>query len=267
VGPLEGRLELVVGDAALGAHGLLAAGGRLVLGHDRIGEFRGRHFVSEGPERAFGVLHDVALVDQGDARTAMLDGMRNRLAHEPLGPGRGDGLDADTGGVVHLGAQGVPQEGDELFRFRGARGIFDTGVDVLGVLAEDDHVHALGMLDRRLDALEVADGPDAGIEVEDLTHGDVQTAKSTADRGGQRSLEGELGAGEGIQGGLGQILAGFLEGLASGQELFPDELSVIAIGLFHGGIDDGPPGFPYIRTDTVTFDPIHRLFHAPYLLM
>ena len=36
--------------------------------------------------------------------------------------------------------------------------VLDAGVNVLGVLAEDDHVHFLRMLDRRRDALVPANG-------------------------------------------------------------------------------------------------------------
>jgi hypothetical protein len=43
---------------------------------------------------------------------------------------------------------------------------FDTGVDVLGVLAEDDHVGQLRVLQRRRHALEVLHRTDALVEIE-----------------------------------------------------------------------------------------------------
>ena len=110
-------------------------------------------------------------MDQGDAWALAVHGVTDGLAHEALGPGRGDGLDADAGGIVHLGPELVPQKGDEPLGLGRTRGVFDAGVDVLGVLAENDHIHEIRAFDRGFDAFEILDGPDAGIEVQHLAHG------------------------------------------------------------------------------------------------
>jgi hypothetical protein len=68
----------------------------------------------------------------------------------------------------------------ELLAVVGAVLELDAGVDVFGVLAEDDHVGLFGVLDRAGDALEVAHGAQAGVEVEDLPQGDVERADAAA---------------------------------------------------------------------------------------
>ena len=68
-------------------------------------------------------------------------------------------------------------------------GVFDAGVNVFGVLAEDHHVHFLRMLHRRGDAGEILHRPQANVEVEHLPQRDVQRADAAADRRGQRAFD------------------------------------------------------------------------------
>ena len=68
-----------------------------VVPRDRlVGMVFGRHLVAPLPERALGELLDVALVHQGDAAAVVLDGVVDRRAHQPLGAGAADRLDADA---------------------------------------------------------------------------------------------------------------------------------------------------------------------------
>ena len=99
-------------------------------------------------ECALGELHDVALVHKGHARKVLGEGVADGGADKALGAFFGHGLDAYGGGGVHIGSQFVAQEGDELGGFGRPGLVFDARIDVFGVFAEDDHVHALGMLDR-----------------------------------------------------------------------------------------------------------------------
>jgi hypothetical protein len=53
------------GEARVGF--LVAEDPGLALGHDVVPELRDREVVAPRPEAALGELHDVALVDEGDA--------------------------------------------------------------------------------------------------------------------------------------------------------------------------------------------------------
>src|SRR5690606_27893995 len=102
------------------------------------------HFVAPLLEGTFGELHDVALVHDGHGAAVVVYRILQCLAHQTLGALLGYRLDADTAtfGKADLGdAHFLGQELDHLLGFRGACLPLDTGVDVFGVLAEDDHVH------------------------------------------------------------------------------------------------------------------------------
>ncbi len=84
------QLEDDVGDAVLDHHlagRLLAAvdAVQLVFSDGLIREFVPRQLVAPVPERAFRELHDVALVHQGHAVAAVVDGVLNGFAHQPFG--------------------------------------------------------------------------------------------------------------------------------------------------------------------------------------
>ncbi len=75
--------------------------------------------------------------------------------------------------------------------------------DVLGVLAEDHHVHVAGLLHRAGHAFEPAYRALADVEIELLAQGHVQGADAATDRGGQRALDGNHVVAYGVQGFLG----------------------------------------------------------------
>ena len=58
--------------------------------------------------------------------------------------------------------------------------MFQADVKALGVLADDDQVHA-GVA--RFDARQILDGPEVGEEVELLAQGDIDAREAAADRG------------------------------------------------------------------------------------
>ena len=89
----ERLLLLVVGrGVALGGAGALP----LVPGVGLGRELLLREGVAPVPEGALGELHDVALVDEGEALALVGDGVLDRGAHEPLGALARDRLDADA---------------------------------------------------------------------------------------------------------------------------------------------------------------------------
>ena len=83
------------------------------------------------------------------------------------------------------------EEVEHLLRLRRAGGVLDAGVDVFRVLAEDHHVHLLGMLHRRRHALVPAHRAQADEQVEQLAQRDVQRSDAAADRRRQRALDAD----------------------------------------------------------------------------
>src|ERR1039458_6855915 len=117
----------------------------------------------------------------------------NGHAHQALGAGDGDRLDTNArvfphmllGARQHLGVNEVNQ----LLRLRRSLFPLDARINVFGVLAVDDDVHALGMLYRRRNALVILHRPNAGVEVEELAQSDVQRTYPPANRSGQWALD------------------------------------------------------------------------------
>ena len=68
-----------------------------------------------------------------------------------------------------------------FLRFGSARLVIDAGVNVFGVLAENDHVHFFRMLHRRRNAFEILHRAQANVEIQHLAQGDVQRANAAAD--------------------------------------------------------------------------------------
>ena len=252
-GTQQGFLEHGVGDAVLdhqtAFHGFL-------LGAGQVAEFLGGHIIAPLAEAAFGELHDVALVHQGQALAAGIQGKAQGAAHQAFGAELAHGLDAHGGFLADLGhAELFTQEGDELLGFRGLGGVFDARVHVFGVLAENDHVHALGMLDRRFQAFEVTHGTDAGVQVQRLAQGHIEAADAGAHGGAQGALHGEIGGAQGVHGLLGQGGAGLGRGLFTGQQFHPLDAHVRFLG--QRGVDDRAGGAPDFGADAVAFDPVN----------
>ena len=168
--------------------------------------------------------------------------MRGADGFELLQPGVGLLLRAEAD-LLELLGELLGEEVEHLLRLRRAAGVLDAGVDVLGVLAEDDHVGQLGLLHRRGDAGEVLHRPEADVEVEDLPQGDVERADAAADGRGQRALDADQVGAEGVEGLVGQPVAGLVERLFAGEDLFPGDLPLAAVGLLRPRRRT-PPGWP-----------------------
>jgi len=202
-------------------------------------------------EGAFGVLHDVALVDEGQRLPLVGDGVLDGRTDEPLGAGTGDGLDAQAHGGGLLGAETDLFELlgevrlDELERLEGdlRPGLeVDAGVDVLGVLAEDDHVDLAGILHGRRHAGEPLHGAEADVEVELLTERDVEGADAAAGRSGERPLDADEVVTEGGERRFGEPVARLLEGLLAGEDFEPLDLALAGVSLGDRGVEDAHGG-------------------------
>ncbi len=126
-----------------------------------------------------------------------------------------------------------------------------AGVDVLGVLAEDDHVHELGVEHGRGDAGEPAHRAQADVEVQDLAQGDVERADTAAYRRGERALDADQVLSEGVHRFVGQPAAGLVERLLPGQHLFPGHFVTM---LGRGGIENQLGGRPDVDAGAVALD-------------
>ena len=202
----------------------------LALGDHLVAKFFRGQFVSPLAECAFGKFLDVALVHQGHALAAGFERMTNRHAHQALGSGHRDRLDADAGIEANLLLAALQhvlvEELDQLRALRSSLFPLDAGVNVFGILAEDDHVHALGMLHRRGHALVVLHRAHAAIEIENLPQRNVQRANAAADGRGQRAFDRDAKFANRVHGVIGQpgIELGF--GFFSGENFVPRDAAL-----------------------------------------
>jgi hypothetical protein len=141
----------VIFHAQFGIGFLVAQDPGLALGDDLAAELALGEGVAPILEGAFGELHDVALVDEVHALALVVQRPLDGGAHEALGAFHGNRLDADARGVgeAHLGVflgEGFLEQFLEFLVIFGAILELDAGINIFGVLAEDDHVHIFGVL-------------------------------------------------------------------------------------------------------------------------
>src|SRR5690606_32020664 len=211
---------------------------------DQLGaEFFAGQFVAPVTEATFRELHDVALVHQRDRGTVVIDGVLDGLAHQALGAFAGNGLNADTGGFGEadlVDAQFLLQEVDELAGFGAAGFELDTGIDVFGVLAEDDHVGLFRLAHGRRHALEVLNGAQTHVQVELLAQGDVQRTDAATDGCGERTLDRDNVFTDRVERFVGQpdVGAVHLGGLFTVVDFHPVNLALAALRLRNCSGDD-----------------------------
>ncbi len=251
LGSGEDLLQGDVGDRVL--HEDLAAGipAAVVPPHGHVRELVSDEVITPVAKGAFGELLDVALVHERDALAVMAQRVLQGGAHQALGPELGDGLDPDAGLGPDLPPQLVAQEGGEAIRLGGSRLHLEPGVDVLGVLPEDDHVDLLGVAHRRGHAGEPAHRAQAHVEVEDLPQGHVEGPDAAAHGCGERPLDADEVLAEGLHGLVGEPVAGLLEGLLPRQDLLPGDRAAV---LGRRGIEDQARGRPDVDAGPVALD-------------
>ena len=180
-------------------------------------------------------------------------------AHQALGALAGHRLDADAGGVreADLGVElreRLLEEFLELLVVGAARLELDAGVDVLGVLAEDHHVHLFGRLDRGGHALEPAHRAQAHVQVEHLAQRDVQRADAAADRRRERSLDRDEVVAAGLHGLFRQPGVVEVVRLLAGEDLHPVDLALAAVGLGDRGVEHAHGCAPDVGAGAVALD-------------
>ena len=186
-------------------------------------------------EQPVGQLHDVGLVHGRDLVPAVGDRVLEGEAGDPLRRRAGDDLDA-LGGVV-------------------ADHVLDAGVQVLGVLADDDQVDVLVA---RVEALHRAGRAEVGVQVERLAERDVDAAEAAADRGRDRALERDLVAPDRLEDVVRERRPVLRDGRLAGLDRLPFEADA-------GRIEDAGGRLRQLRTDAVAGDQGDSVGHAAIL--
>src|SRR6266568_847294 len=276
LGPREDLLERDVRDRvlhedlALRELRLLLGGRRLLAlrrlgplpllpGVDPVPELALGERVPVVPERALRVLHDVALVNEGDAPALHPDREVDGRAHEPLGPLARDRLHAEPArareaDLLVLARELPLEEAEELLRALRPGLPLDPGVDVLRVLPEDHHVDPLRVLHRRRHAAEPAHRAEADVEVEELPERVVERADAAADRRGERPLDADEVLAERLDRLVGEPGVELRERLLAGVDLGPGDAPRATVGLLDRGAEDAHRRAPDVAAGPVALD-------------
>src|SRR5579872_1009661 len=197
-------------------------------------------------------------MDKRDALAAAIEGKLNRHTDQALGASDRNGFDSDAGVETDLLLAALEHflinELNDLRSLSGSLLPFDTGVDVLGVFAVDDEIHALGVLYGRRSAFVVLYRSHAGIEIERLAEGNVQRADASADGCGQRTLDGHAEFANGIDRVLGKPITEFGKSFLAGEDLIPGNAALPPVGFLDGGVEDADGGFPDVASGAIAFD-------------
>src|SRR6266705_1752227 len=256
VRPQHELSEHRVGDAVLDHH--LAAVpfplSHFALGNRPIPELFPRDLVPPLSKPALGELHDVALVHERDRGAPRVDRVLNRLRHQPLRPELRHWLDADRAAGADLRVVALRQESDDGVRGVASSLVLDARIDVLDVLAEDHDVELAGLLHGGRDPLEVAHGPDAGVQVEHLAQRHVERADPAADGRRQRPLDRDPVRPDRVQRGLRQPAVCGVECLLPCEHLEPFDLAAAAGCPLDRGVEHAARGAPDVGAGAVSLD-------------
>ena len=191
---------------------------------------------------------------QGDALAVPRDGVLDRRADQPLAAGFAHRLYGYTGIGPDVPRELFPAEGDQPGGLVAVGLLFLPGVHVLRVLAEDDHVHLIGMTHRTGHAGEPAYRPQAYVQVEDLAQRHVQAADAAPHGRGQGPLDAHQVFPETFYRFIRKPAFRKVEGLFACQYLVPRDAAVTAVRLVDRGVENALSRPPDIRSRAVAFD-------------
>src|SRR4051795_10357408 len=244
-------------------------------------------------EQPIGVLHDVGLRHAVDPLAPVVARVFERVADDALGAELAHRLDRDAGALADLLVLQAVEVRDDLVGLLRVGGVLDAGVQVLGVLADDDDVD---VVEARPYAGVGLARAQAGVEVELVAQRHVDRAEPGADRRGDRALDGDTVATDRVDrllrersaGRLHDVNAGFLhipverrsDGAGRGLEYSPSCLGQFGPGAITGneghavrghnnspGLVDPParlsePGRPLFRPSFQPLDPANGVTAA-----
>ena len=192
-------------------------------------------------------------------RLVVVDRVLDRLPDQPIGALARHWLDADArrcGEADLLDAHFLDEEIDDLLCFGGIGVPFDAGVDVLRILAEDHHVDLLGLLDRRRNSLEVADGAQANVEVELLAQRNIERANAPTHRRREGALDRHDIVLEDVQCFIGQpyVVAVDAGRFLAGVDFHPVDLPLAAVGLRDRRVDHPDHHRRDVETGAIALD-------------
>ena len=156
------------------------------------------HFVAPIAKRTFGEFHDVAFVHQGDAFSIKPDRVANGTVNQAHSAGITHRFDPDSdthivGKIFRADAcpklarfffcsepdllellwKFFSQKIENLLRLRRRGRVFNSGVNVFRVLAENNHVHFFRVFYGRGDTPEILNRPQTDVEIEQLPQRDI----------------------------------------------------------------------------------------------
>lgn len=211
-----------------------------------------------------GVVHDEFFVfDFGVLRGDGADGFEEEAVRKLHDVGFVDGVDFFA--ALALGVfegevrdlRGCSFRNDfQAFDDSGNDFVFEAGVKVFGVFANEDDVH---VFKARFHAGKIFDGANVGVKIEGFAEADVDAGRAAGDGGTHRAFEGDAIAADGLDGRFGDELALFRGFVGAGLDLFPFD-------LYAGGLEDLASGGGDFRADTFAGDECDAVSHGGILL-
>src|SRR5579885_2862449 len=153
--------------------------------------------------------------------------------------------------LVELPGKLLLQKVENFLRFWSAGGVFDAGVNVFRVFAEDHHVHFLGVFDRRGDTAKVLNRSQTDEEIEQLPQGHIQRPNPAADRRGQRAFDADQIFSKRFHGVVRQPFTKFVPGRLAGEDFEPRNFLFTTVGFLHRGVEYANARRPDIRAGSI----------------
>ena len=230
---------------------------------------------------ALGVFHDIALVDNRHVAAFVGQRIFHGGFHQANGTDVGDSLDSEADlhgdvravvvgrGELHVAGDGVlgaetdfgkvlreflREEIQNLLRLGRAADKFDAGINVLRVLAEDDHVHLLRMFHGAGYAREPLHWAQADVQIEHLAQRDIERAHPAADGRGERAFDADKKFAERLHCVIGQPVVELLEGRFAGEDLHPRDLALPFISFLDRRIHHAHGSRPDVGACAITTD-------------